>query len=59
MRDRLLCYLLARAQERSTVAGVVAAAMAALGVVLPQDAVVNVIVALAGLAAALIPTTKK
>jgi hypothetical protein len=61
MSKRLLDFLLARAQERSSVAGLVAAVAAVLGMAFPQaatDAVVTFVVAAGGLAAVLIPGGK-
>lgn len=58
MLHNLLDYLLARAQERSTVGGVVAVLSTALGVALPGDAIVNLIVGAAGLVAMLVPGGK-
>ena len=55
MFQTLTKYLLARAQERSTVAGIVAVAATALGVALPGDAIVNAVVGIAGVVAVLFP----
>jgi hypothetical protein len=51
-------YIFARAQERSTVAGAVAVLGTALGVALPGDQIVNVVVGVAGLLAMVIPGGK-
>lgn len=57
MGKRLLDYVLARAQERSSVAGVVAVVSTIVGVALP-DTVAPAVVAIAGLLAAFIPGGK-
>ena len=62
MLKRLLAYLLARAQERSTVAGLVMVCGSALGITIPDAMTSNIGLAVAGIAgivAALVPTSSR